>query len=159
MFDIAVRPLVWINIKWAVVRPGPGKDAIAVESEASIKVEVDLLDRDEMVGLFTEYFEGTEIALQVRAQQDAEAAIASVEGENVDEPEPKLETIVDVRKAESERFLKVVKRWKQVLEGGQPLDLTLENVMKMSRLPGFMTAFERAYLAACAGKVDLRAKN
>lgn len=137
MFDLSDRPLVFIPIKWAVLRPGEGDDALAVETEATIDVEVEIKDRDELLALFEDTF-GTE---------------PGVEGAKVG-----AERLTG-RDLEAKRFLAIVKRWRKVMNGGKPLELNEENVRKMLALPGFASAFENAYLAACAGKADIRKGN
>lgn len=137
MFDLSDRPLVFIPVKWTVLRPGEGDEALAVETEAVIEVEVDIKDRDELLAMFDDRF-GTE---------------PGVEGAEIDGKR------LTGRDLEVARFLAVVKRWRKVLAGGRPLELNAENVRKMLALPGFSSAFETAYLAACAGKADIRKGN
>jgi hypothetical protein len=156
MFDLADRPLVWIPVKWSVLRPGARPKAVAIESEVSIEVEVEILDRDELVELFSGYFSDETVAA---VKSDEEPAADPAEepddaaAEELPAPEP------SERELEVKRFLRVVKSWRKVKEGGRDLDLNEENARKMLRVPGFASAFEGRYLAACAGKADIRRGN
>lgn len=51
MFDLVDRPRLWISVKWPGLAPGPD-DGLAVEVEHEIEVEVDLVDREEIIALF-----------------------------------------------------------------------------------------------------------
>lgn len=137
MFDLSDRPLVWLPIKWTVVRPGEGEDALAVEVEAAVEVEVELKTRDELLAMFEEKFSDEE------GVESAEVGGERLKG----------------RELEAKRFETVVKRWRKVVDGGKPLELNKDNIRRMLGVPGFASAFETAYLAACAGKVDIRRGN
>lgn len=137
MFDLADRPLVFIPVKWAVLKPGEGEDAIAVESEAVIEVEVELKDRDELLTLFDDKF-------------------GEVSGEDGAVVEGKRLT---GRELEVKRIMAIVRRWRKVMNGNKPLEFNEENLRKLLAVPGFATAFENAYLAACAGRVEIRKGN
>lgn len=137
MFDLSDRPLVFIPVKWTVLRPGEGDDALAVETEAAIEIEVEIKDRDELLAMFDDKF---------GSEPGAEGA--EIEGKRL-----------TGRDLEAKRFLAIVKRWRKVMNGGRPLELNEENVRKLLALPGFASAFEMAYLAACAGKADIRKGN
>lgn len=136
MFDIADRPLVFIPIKWTVLRPGEGDDANAVEVDAIVEVEVEVKDRDELLILFDDYF-------------------GEPENGEVKIDEQRLSG----RALELKRFMALVSRWRKVVAGGKPLELNEDNARKMLLVPGFATAFEASYLAACAGKSEIRKGN
>ena len=135
MFDLSDRPLVWIPVKWAVLRPGEGDDALAVETEAVIEVEVEILDREELKTLFA-------------AEFGIEDAKPEVDGKQL-----------EGRELETARFMKVVRDWRKVADNGKALEFNAENVKGMLSVPGFTSAFETAFLAACVGKVDIRKGN
>lgn len=140
MFDLADRPLVFIPVKWTVLKPGETKDGeegLAVEQEAVVEVEVEIKDRTELLALFEDTFGETE----------------GVEGAEVDG------TRLTGRELEVKRFMAVVKRWRKVVNGSKPLELNEENARKLLAVPGFASAFETSYLAACAGKADIRKGN
>lgn len=140
MFDLSDRPLVFIPVKWTVLRPGEEKDGVeglAKELEVAIEVEVEIKDRDELISLFDDKF-----------GDDLDTEGAEVDGERL-----------TGRELEVKRFLAVVKRWRKVVEKGKPLELNEANARKMLLVPGFLSAFETAYLSACAGKADIRKGN
>lgn len=143
MFDLSDRPLVWLPVKWKVLRPNPAKpEAVAVEKEALIEVEVELKDRDDLLALFDDTF-GDHPA-------DGEPVGVDVAGDG--------EKLTG-RQLEAARFAAIVKRWRKVKANGNPLELNPENILKMLAVPGFASAFETTYLAACAGKADIRRGN
>lgn len=140
MFDLADRPLVFIPVKWTVLKPGEGadgEDALAVEVEVSVEVEVEVKDRDELLELFEDQF-----------GDDLETEGALIEGKRL-----------TGRELELKRFLAIVKRWRKVVNKGKALELNEDNARKMLLVPGFASAFQNAYLAACAGKADIRKGN
>lgn len=137
MFDLADRPLVFIPVKWTVLKPGEGEDALAVETEAVVEVEVEIKDRDELLALFEDTF-----------GEDDTVEGAEVGGERL-----------KGRELEVKRFLAIVRRWRKVVSGRKALELNEENARKLLSVPGFASAFETSYLAACAGKADIRKGN
>jgi hypothetical protein len=143
MFDLSDRPLVWIPIKWtALKRPDDDPAGLAIEAEFTFDCEVEVLDRDELVKLF-----GDDLGLEREA---GEARAGDQAGDN---PPPTK------RELEVARFLKVVKAWRKVKDGGRDLELNAENVGRVLARPAVVSAFETAYLAACAGKADIRRGN
>lgn len=135
MFDLSDRPLVWIPVKWSVLRPGEGEDALAVEAEAKVELEIEILDREELVKLFAE-------------EVGAEGEEPEVDGEKL-----------KGRDLELARFMKVVRDWRKVADRGEALQFNSENARRMLGIPGFTAAFETAFLAACVGKVEIRKGN
>lgn len=138
MFDLSDRPLVLIPVKWAVLRPGRGKGATAVPQDITIKVEVELKDRDELVELFPEYLDG---------------------GWPIVEDEAPEETRARTLNLEVDRFMKLVQSWSGVVDNGSPVEISPEVVAAMMKRPGFSQAFDKAYFAACAGKLETRKGN
>lgn len=157
MFDLSDRPLVWIPVKWSVLRPGAKATSLAVETEALIEVEVDVLDRNELVELFAGYFEEGTVAAVAEAAAAVAASDDSEEAE--DEPEALPEPAPSERELEVKRFLRVVKNWRKFKDGGRPVEFNEANVRRLLAVPGFASAFEGRYLAACAGKSDIRRGN
>lgn len=143
MFDLAERPLVWIPVKWPVLKP-TGKAGLAKEHTAHIEIEIELLDRDDLIDLFDHRFSESD-----DVEQDE-----SVE----DEQDEKVARIAS-RDREVARFKRVVKQWRLVADAGKALELNDENIRRMLGVPGFVTAFEAAYLTACAGKAEVRRGN
>lgn len=149
MFDLADRSLVWIPIKWTVLRPpesGEGEDPLAAEVEVSIEVEVELLDRDELVKFF-----GDELGIE---REDGEKREGDLE-----ENAPADATPPTRRELEVRRFSRLVKNWRKFKNRGESVPFNAENVAKLLAVPGVVSAFEAAYLAACAGKADIRRGN
>lgn len=51
MFDLTDAPRLWINVKWPGLIPGPD-EGLAVETEHEVELEVEIVDRDELLILF-----------------------------------------------------------------------------------------------------------
>lgn len=130
MFDLSDRPSVFIPVKWSVLRPNEDPEKNAVEQEVEIDVEVEILDRDELVELFNLRAEGGD-------------------GEAGD----------DKRARELKAFMRVVSDIRKLKDGGKTVKFDEAVARKLLALPGFLTAFEAAYFNACAGKLEIRRKN
>lgn len=150
MFDLSDRPLVWIPVKWAALKPGTGTKKLATEGEHLIEVEVELLERDDVVKVFNDYMSDELVALAERNSDEAET--------RGDEIAAKLEGLTG-RTLEVNRFLSLVRSWRKVVDQGQAVELNEKNVRKLMQSPGFATAFEAAYLAGIAGKLKTRSGN
>jgi hypothetical protein len=141
MFDLADRPLVWIPVKWTVLRPGEGDKEEAVETEVSIKIEVELKDRDDIAELSVKMF-------GLDPEEKPEASIAD-----------QLKDAKKGREKEVELFMQLVTNWKGVKKSGVDVDFNAENVRAMLGVPGFWGAFQSAYMSACVGKRETRKGN
>jgi hypothetical protein len=149
MFDLSDRPLVWIPVKWTTLRkpepdPAPkgrrkkpaddGEEPLAIETEVSVELEVELLDRDQIPKLLGDLLEDDK-------------------GETDDTTE------LSERERELRRFMRVVKNWRKLKNGPQSVPFNEDNARLLLAVPGFISSFETAYLGACAGKADIRRGN
>lgn len=141
MFDLTDRPLVWVPVKWPVLRPSEKEGETAVEHEVSIEIEVEIKDRDELVELTSEMF-----GLDSSKEKELEGL----------SPEQIVERS---RALEVTQFMTLVRDWRKFKAAGKPVEFTAENVRKLLSVPGFLTAFQTAYFNACAGKVETRKGN
>lgn len=141
MFDLAERPLVWIPVKWGMLKPSEETDKTAVEHEVSIEIEVEVKDRDELIALTGEMF-----GLSGSDKPD-------------DSKKTQAEIIAEARNKEIEQFLALVNNWRKFNDGGKPVKFDAENVKRLLAVPGFLTGFQTAYLNACAGKSETREGN
>lgn len=150
MFDLSDRPLVWIPIKWTVLRPPERKpsdkrdEGVAVETEVTIDVHVEIFDREQLTELL-----GDDFSLI------SGEAMPTEDGVEVD---PEAEPLT-TRQIEARRFMKIVSGWRKFKDKGNLVPFDEEHVIKLLKVPGFISAFEAAYMAACAGKSDIRRKN
>lgn len=138
MFDLSDRPLVWVPVKWSVLRPGRGAKATAIPTDVTIKVEVELLDREQLAEFYPE-----------------------IVGESlpVVEDETPQEARTRHMDAEVSRFMRVVNAWSGVKNGTADVELSEDVVRQMMLRPGFSIAFDKAFIAACAGKLETRRGN
>lgn len=51
VFDLLDRPLVWIEVRWPGLKPGP-EGGLAEEVEHVIELQVEVVDRDRLIELF-----------------------------------------------------------------------------------------------------------
>lgn len=150
MFDLSDRPLVWIPITWKVLRPperkakDKGDEGVAVEVDVTIDVNIEILDREELTKLF-----GDDIGME---REEGEHRLG-------DDPEDGDTPALTRRQLETARFMRVVKGWRKFNNQGAPVPFSDENATKLLAVPGFISAFETSYLAACAGRADIRRKN
>ena len=138
MFDLADRALVWIPVKWGMLKPSDKPDGIAVEHEVSIELEVEVKDRDELVALTAEMF-----------------------GSDVDESDDMTPEQIAAKsrvKALSQ-FMSIVQSWRKFKNGGKEVEFTADNARKLLAVPGFLNGFQQAYFNACAGKIETRKGN
>lgn len=143
MFDLADRPLVWIPVKWTVLRPGEGDHKDAIETEVSIKIEVELKDRDDVAEISVKLF--------------------GLDVEDDDKPQPSIaDQLKDAKKGRDKEvalFLEIVRDWQGVKKDGVEQPFSAENVRLMLGIPGFWGAFQSAYMSACVGKLETRKGN
>lgn len=142
MFDLAERPLVWITVKWSMLKPHEDETLPAVEHEVSLELEVEVKDRDELITLAEDIF-----------------GLAETKSAIKDDKRPPLEIISEKRDAEVKQFLGLVSNWRKFKEGGKPVDFTPENVKRLLAVAGFTNGFQTAYFLACAGKAETREGN
>lgn len=158
MFDLAEKPQVWIAVTWPVLRPGAKPDDLAVTTDVTIDVEVELLDRDTLVDVF-ELGELVEEVAAATPEEEVAALVRAAEeiaeaGETVPANAREAQ-----RKKNVDRFMRLVSNWRKIKNGSKSLPFTRANVEQMYKVPGFPVAFETAYLAAISGKADLRRGN
>ena len=136
MFDVADRPLVWIPVKWGMLKPSEEAGAVAVEHEVSVDLEVEIKDRDELVELTSEMF--------------------GVEDEEANDKLNAAELAKKARDKEVSQFMSLVRNWRKFKNGGKDAEFTPENARKLLAVPGFLNGFQKAYFDACAGKAETR---
>ena len=141
MFDLTDRPLVWVPVKWQVLRPNEIEGETAVEHEVSIDIEVEVKDRDELVELASEMF-----------------GLDGAKAKEVEDLEPQA-IIERSRALEVTQFMSIVRDWRKFKAGGKPVEFNADNVRKLLAVPGFLNAFQTAYFNACAGKLETRKGN
>lgn len=138
MFDLADRALVWIPVKWGILKPSDKPDGIAVEHEVSIEIEVEIKDRDELVALTSEMF----------GNDGLESDNLTVE-----------QIAAKSREKELSQFMSIVQSWRKFKNGGKEVEFSIDNARKLLAVPGFLNGFQQAYFSACAGKIETRKGN
>jgi len=128
-FDLLDAPLVYIPVKFPGLAVGDGGEAVAIEHEVEIQIE--LLDRDELVDWMQ------------KANTSATA--------NVTEQRKSGEEI--------EVFKRVAKGWRGIVVNGKVAPFTDKNLDALLRKPSFVERFATAYLEAWNGKVATREGN
>lgn len=131
-FDLLDKPLVYIPVKWSGVREGPNGEAVATEH--SVEVQVEILDRVELVAWI------------------GESAVDTSDG--VDEA-----AVAHILAKELGSFKRVAQGWRGVKAGNKTAPFTDENIERIIRAPGFTDAFGEAYMAAWRGQVATREGN
>ena len=143
MFDLAERPLVWIAVKWSILKPSEEADKTAVEHEVSVELEVEVKDRDELIVIAGDMFGLTE----------------GEEKPKVADKRTPLELAAAAREKEVDQFLLIVSNWRKLADGGKPVAFDRANVKRILAIPGFTNGFQTAYFLACAGKTEAREGN
>jgi hypothetical protein len=131
MFDLAEKRLVWIPVRWPGLKPGKGEGP-AEETTHEILCQVDLVDRDQLRGLF---------------------AFADTDDKTKG-------SVVEVPPAdELAKFRALCTDWKGVKTGTKSAPMTDENILKMLEVPNFAAGFQTSYLTAWQGRLEEREKN
>lgn len=143
MFDIAEKAVIWLPVPWKVVRPGPDGNAITLD--VSVDVEVELKDRDEIIDLAAEMF-----------------GIETGKDDETDDEAPKVswdEAKKIARDDEVKQFMALVSAWRNFKDKGKELPFNAANARKLIAQPGFLSAFQTAYMNALSGKLEIRSGN
>ncbi len=130
MFDLLDRPLHWIPVKWPILKPPVEEGDISTPGEAEVELQVEIVDRAEVMALFPNFFADDE----------------------VDKVKPDPERELEI-------FNRLVRDWRKIKSSGKVVEMNDANVKLLLSVPMFGAAFANAYLTAIGGSVAIREGN
>jgi hypothetical protein len=167
-FDLLAKPLVYMPVKWQGLGADNNGDAIVVDHEVTIQVE--LLTREQLEEwsaaanldkFATERAElNDRISAAIRlSNEGGDGASALLAELTIEQNELNRRGREANRERDVVTFTTVAHGWKGVLAQGSPVPFNPENARKLLAWPGFGEAFAPAYRDAVQGKLAVREGN
>lgn len=106
-------------------------------------------DETDVEGLSVPTKHKIEIRVELVDRAELKTMFPAIIGENPDAEPP----------SDFDLFKRVVRAWRKIVSGGQPVPFSDDNIRKLLSVPSFCPHFGAAYISAVGGAVEVREKN